>query len=56
MNRHLGSNERIHAFLRKLEQGKAVSVGVIGGSVSTGHGLGREMGRKSALSLRGLRE
>ena len=42
----IGSNARIHQLLRKLKSGRPISVGVIGGSVSTGHGLNRD-GRKS---------
>ncbi|KAJ9106092.1 hypothetical protein QFC21_001232 [Naganishia friedmannii] len=37
-----GSNARVHQLLRKLKSGKPISVGVIGGSVSTGHGLNRD--------------
>jgi hypothetical protein len=40
-----GTNARLHRFLRKLQNGEPISMGVIGGSVSSGHGLiakGRE--------------
>jgi hypothetical protein len=34
-----GSSSRIHRLLAKLDSGKAITVGVLGGSVSAGHGL-----------------
>ncbi|KAJ9096754.1 hypothetical protein QFC21_005024 [Naganishia friedmannii] len=34
-----GSNVRLHRVLRKLRNGEPISFGVIGGSVSSGHGL-----------------
>lgn len=37
-----GSNARLHRFFRKLQAGLPVSMGVVGGSVSAGHGLSHE--------------
>ncbi|KAJ9121924.1 hypothetical protein QFC24_004506 [Naganishia onofrii] len=34
-----GTNVRLHRVLRKLQNGEPISFGVIGGSVSSGHGL-----------------
>lgn len=42
---YAGTNTRLHRVLRKLQNGEPISMGVIGGSVSSGHGLdqrGRE--------------
>ncbi|GHJ84941.1 hypothetical protein NliqN6_1343 [Naganishia liquefaciens] len=39
---HEGTNARLHRLFRKLESGMPISMGVIGGSVSAGHGLSHD--------------
>lgn len=40
-----GSNHRLRRALAKMRAGQPFSLGVIGGSVSAGHGLGRDQWR-----------
>lgn len=48
-----GTNVRLHRVLRKLQNGEPISMGVIGGSVSSGHGLVAK-GRKYLLVWKAL--